>query len=376
LVSLVLKRPRRQAFDALRNLRDVIRRRAAAAADDVDEPAGGEFTKVPAGVARPLVVLAEGVGQAGVRIAADMAAGDSRQLGEVGTHVARAQRAVDAHAERPGVGDRHPERIDGLPRERPAAAIGDRRRDHQRQADTLLLEHLFDGDDAGFRVQRVDDGFEEQQIAAAVDQPARLILVGLAQLVEGHRPERRIVDIGGDRQDPVGRPHRSGGEARAIRRARGPFLARRLRQPGTLEVQLVDQPLEAVVGLRDRRAAEGVGLDDVAAGLEILAMDRGDDVGTREHQQIVVASQLAGMRRQPLAAEVGLGQLVTLDHRAHGAVEDENPRREQRVELCACVRLHRHAFKRVNDDVLPRRSQSPRRTLEHSLLRDLGGLSG
>ena len=44
-------------------------RGAAAAADDVDEPAGRELAEQLAGGLRLLVVLAEGVRQAGVRIA-------------------------------------------------------------------------------------------------------------------------------------------------------------------------------------------------------------------------------------------------------------------------------------------------------------------
>ena len=79
----------------------------------------------------------------------------------------------------------------------------------------------------GLGVQRVDDRLEQQQVAAAVDQAAHLLLVGLAQLVERHVAERRIVDVGRDRQDPVGRPHRAGDEARAIRRPRGPLVGRR-----------------------------------------------------------------------------------------------------------------------------------------------------
>ena len=80
--------------------RDVIRRRAAAAADDVDEAAGGEVLHQLAGLGRQLVVLAEGVRQAGVRVAGDVALGDPREVGEVRAHVARAERAVDADAER------------------------------------------------------------------------------------------------------------------------------------------------------------------------------------------------------------------------------------------------------------------------------------
>ena len=52
-----------------------------------------------------------------------------------------------------------------------------------------------------------------------------------------------------------------------------PLVGRRAREPRAFDVQLVDERLEPVVGLRDARAVERVGLDDVAAGLEVLVMD-------------------------------------------------------------------------------------------------------
>ena len=82
-------RPRRQACDRPGDRPDVIRRRAAAAADDVDEAAVGELAEQRRGLVRQLVVLAERVRQAGVRVAADVAVGDARQLRQVGPHVAR-----------------------------------------------------------------------------------------------------------------------------------------------------------------------------------------------------------------------------------------------------------------------------------------------
>ena len=54
--------------------------------------------------------------------------------------------------------------------------------------------------------------------------------------------------------------------------------------------------------------AEGVGLDDVGAGLEILAVDAADDVGAGQHQQVVVAAQILRVIREALAAEIGLGE--------------------------------------------------------------------
>ena len=64
--------------DGLGDGADVVRRRAAAAADDVDEPAVGQFAEQPGHVFGALVVFAEGVGQAGIRIGADQRVGDAR----------------------------------------------------------------------------------------------------------------------------------------------------------------------------------------------------------------------------------------------------------------------------------------------------------
>ena len=51
--------------------------------------------------------------------------------------------------------------------------------------------------------------------------------------------------------------------------------------------------------------------------------------GPRQHQQVAVVLQVLGVVLEALAAVVGLGQLEALDHRAHGAVEDEDALLEQ-----------------------------------------------
>ena len=67
------------------------------------------------------------------------------------------------------------------------------------------------------------------------------------------------------------------------------------------------------------------------AGLEVLVMNARNHIGPGEDQQIVVAFEIARVHPEPLAAEIRLRQLVALDHRPHGAVEDEDPRRQQSV---------------------------------------------
>ena len=68
--------PRRHALNRLRNRRDVLGRGAAAAAYEVDEPAFREFTQFAGHIVGRFVVSAEGVGQPGIGMNADVYAGD------------------------------------------------------------------------------------------------------------------------------------------------------------------------------------------------------------------------------------------------------------------------------------------------------------
>ena len=80
-----------------------------------------------------------------------------------------------------------------------------------------------------------------------------------------------------------------------------------------------------------RRAAEGVGLDDVGAGREVAL--RGSsriDVGPREHEVLVAA-----LEARP--AEVVGGEVGGLDGGAHRAVEDEDALFQGRLEGGAAI---------------------------------------
>ena len=83
---------RRLAGDRLGDGADVLRRRAAAAADDVDEAGVGELGEHRRRRLRALVVEAELVRQAGVRIGADERVGDLGDLLRCG-RASRARRA-------------------------------------------------------------------------------------------------------------------------------------------------------------------------------------------------------------------------------------------------------------------------------------------
>src|SRR5262249_18502533 len=81
----------------------------------------------------------------------------------------------------------------------------------------------------------------------------------------------------------------------------------------------------AVVRLRDRVRAEGIGLDDLGAGFEIRAVHALDDRGLRQREQVVVALEVRRVARELPAPVVLFLELVREDHRPHRAVDHDDP---------------------------------------------------
>ncbi len=111
--------------------------------------------------------------------------------------------------------------------------------------------------------------------------------------------------------------------------------AARLASSADGPIDRVDLALEAVFGERDRLRIEGVRLDDVGPGREVLPVNVFDDVGAREAQQVVAAFEVLRMVGKLAAAEIGLLERMGLDHGPHGPVENQDPRAQQLFKLRA-----------------------------------------
>src|SRR6266540_3386295 len=135
---------------------DVLRSRAAAAADDVDQAVLGELAQGAARVLRLLVVRAHLVRQARVRMTRDPGRGDAREILDERAHLRRAEGAVDADDERVRVLDGQPERIDRLAGEVAAAAVDRREGDPERDLGSLVQR----GGDRSLGVELAEDAFE------------------------------------------------------------------------------------------------------------------------------------------------------------------------------------------------------------------------
>ena len=315
---------RGQRRDLVGDGADVVGRGAAAAAGHIDQAGLGEFLQQARRVGRTFVEarFRHGIGQAGIGVDADVGVADLGQLGHVGPHQRRAQRAVQAYGDRAGVAHRVPEGLDRLARENAARSVGDGAGDHHGQTDAPRFEHLFHGVDGRFGIERVEDGFDQHDVDAAVEQAVHLLDVGEAQFVESDVARARVVDVGGNGGRLGLRAqcarHETGMIRRAVAVAGGAGQLRRDL------VQLIGQLGQIVVALGHRSGAEGVGLDHVGAGRQVLLVDLADDVGPHQRQQLVVALEVLVMVLEAIAAEVGLGQLVALDHGAHRAVQDQD----------------------------------------------------
>ncbi len=202
-------------------------------------------------------------------------------------------------------------------------SVGDGARDHERHLKAALGEGLEAGEDRGLGVQRVEDGFDEEDVRAAVDESLDLLAIGEAELVEADRAEAWIVDVRRKRRSSVRRPQRAGDEtAPSVRLLR---LDRRAqRQARAVAIELVDLILHPIIGLRDRGRREGVGLENVRARKRVGQMDVFDRLRLGQRQEIVVALQEAVAGMKTIAAEVLFIQIQALDLGAHRAINDQD----------------------------------------------------
>jgi len=215
-----------------------------------------------------------------------------------------------------------------------AAQIDDRRGDPQRH----LRRHLARSDDRRLRVQRVEDRLQQQQVDATLDEPADLLRVRLAHLVERVRAVAGVVDARAERERDVERPDRPRDVA-----VRPGLVGDRSREPRAGDVHLVHGTLERVVGLADRGRRERVGGRDVGARLEVRAVDLCHDLGLRQVEEVGIALDVPCVRREEIAAPLLLGETTALQEDAPRAVEHEDPLPRDLPDLGCDVSLrHRH----------------------------------
>ena len=184
-------------LDCQRNRLDMRRRGAATAAHHVKKPRLRKVLQDLGHVGWRLIIAAKFIGQAGIRVQTDEGVGDTGQVFDIRPQIVRAQRAIEPDEQRFGMTNGVPERFGGLAGQGAPAAVRDRAGNHHRHPFPGGLEEFFYRVNGRLAVQRIEDGFDQQQVGAAIQQTLDRFGVTRLQFGERDIPETWVVNGGG-----------------------------------------------------------------------------------------------------------------------------------------------------------------------------------
>ncbi len=319
---------------------------AAAAAGEVEEVGVGEVGDVVVHVAGFEIEASggEGVWESGIGIAGDVGGGGFAEVTKEGLHEVWAEGAVEADGEWIDVGEGVPEGFDFLGGDHGFATTTDGGGDD----DGGLGAGFFDGNESGFGVEGVKDGFDHEDVAVGGEEGVDLMAVGFFDLLKGDGAEGGVVWV-----DDVGEgdghgADRSGDVAFAavglgdfVGFLFGEFYGLDVELPGEVVEELVFEDFfleefrsflaagfagvfDEELGLGERSAREGVGFADVGTGFIEALVNVADDIGAGEGEDVAIVEEILGVVFEAVSAGVGLAEFVATNGGAHGSIEDHD----------------------------------------------------
>ena len=192
--------PRLFPFGHLRDRANVFLGSSAAAAHNIQPPAVNKSFELLRQSSRRLLIQAFFVGEPGIRIAGNRAICQRLQRAHMVRHEFRPSRAIQSQRNQVHVIERSPQRLDALPRQHRAHRFN-RHRNHQRNRLTQLARQFSNRQQTRLDIARILASFQQQNVRAAFDQSAGLLVIIIAQLFKSN--SARHAD--GSRR----RPHRT-----------------------------------------------------------------------------------------------------------------------------------------------------------------------
>ena len=276
---------------------------AAAAADEVQAVVAYEgLLRVgqALGVEREVGAVLGEDRQAGVGHAQQRGAGVAGQIAQVFAHLGGAGGAVQAdHVDAEGL--QRGQRGADLRAEQHGAGGLEGHGDQQRYLDAGRLHGAAGAQDRRLRLEEVLGGLDDEGVGAAGEQALGVGLEAVAQGAVADVAEGGQLGAGADGAEDPALTAVAGGEV----------VGGLAGDAGAGLGQLVDAVGDVVLGHGGVVCAERVGLDAVDAGLEVGLVDRTDDVGPGEVEDLVAALEVL---------EVLEGGLLGLEHGAHRSV--------------------------------------------------------
>ena len=317
----------RFAGHGIANPADVFGPGAAAAAGHIQPAVVGKPRQRAGQHRRRFVVVAVLIGQAGVGNAGNAEAGQALQRPQMVGHKLRPGGAVETHPQQLAMRQRGVQRLGILAgQQRPHRLNGALHR-HRNGAAQLRLRPV-NSLQAGLDVDGVLAGLQQQHIGAAFNQPGGLLVVVGGQFVKG--------EAAGNGNGAGGRAHSAGDEAGLGGIGGGVVGGGAAGDGGGGAVDAAGVFGQVVLAKNHGGGAEGVGFNDVGAGVQIGAVDVIDDIRAGE-VEVFVAAFIIG------AAEVVGAQVAGLDLGSHGAVHHQDAAGEGDFQFSnAGVGVHRY----------------------------------
>ena len=218
-----------------------------------------------------------------------------------------------------------PESLHRLPCHAPIAArLNEGDRSHDWDGKAQVLHQFFNGKESRLGIERIKNGFNDEEIHSPLDQSFGLLVIGLHQLGIGNVTSRRIVIVGGYRsglgRGPDGPGHPCVGPRMAFHVGIGSLTC----HSATRFSQLGSQRNHVIVSQGDGLSIEGVGFDNVGPSFEVGQMNVTNHLRASQIQQVVVALEILTPISKALSPEIGLLQLAHLDHGAHRTIQKDD----------------------------------------------------
>jgi len=93
---------------------------------------------------------------------------------------------------------------------------------------------------------------------------------------------------------------------------------------GCCNIHVSSQIPKSIFSLSDSSRSERIGFDYLCSCLEVEKMNLLDNIWSCHYKKIIVSREICIMIIQNIAAKVFLCQIISLNHRSHSAIYDDD----------------------------------------------------
>ena len=193
--------------------------------------------------------------------------------------------------------------------------------EHNRQFLSFLCHHLSGCIHCNLRIQRIEDGLNQNSVYPTVDQCFHLFQISIIENTFG----KGLTSSSGHRTRTTSRSYATHHEPGLVWILTGILISQFTSNPTGLQVDLTTMGLQTIVAHGDGLCIKGIGLDEIGSCVKVFPMDLTQHKRTGERQYIITPLQFIRMLYKTCPTEVLLSQMIALNHRTHSTIQHQYP---------------------------------------------------